>query len=37
MFLGGNSFFAARYGFACDNVKRFEVGGAQSAARSPNH
>ncbi|KAI4227676.1 MAG: hypothetical protein L6R36_002228 [Xanthoria steineri] len=22
---GGNSFFAARYGFACDNVKRFEV------------
>lgn len=23
--LGGNSFFAARYGFACDNVKNFEV------------
>ncbi|KAL8994667.1 MAG: hypothetical protein Q9169_005420 [Polycauliona sp. 2 TL-2023] len=22
---GGNSFFASRYGFACDNVKRFEV------------
>ncbi|KAL8854826.1 MAG: hypothetical protein Q9221_000332 [Calogaya cf. arnoldii] len=22
---GGNSFFAARYGFACDNVERFEV------------
>ena len=26
--LGGNSFFAARYGFACDNVKNFEVGQA---------
>lgn len=23
--LGGNSFFAARYGFVCDNVKNFEV------------
>ncbi len=22
---GGNSFFAARYGFVCDNVRGFEV------------
>lgn len=22
---GGNSFFAARYGFVCDNVKNFEI------------
>ena len=26
-YAGGNSFFAARYGFACDNVENFEVGG----------
>ncbi len=25
IYLGGNSFFAARYGFVCDNVKNFEV------------
>ena len=25
-FLGGNSFFAPRFGFVCDNVERFEVG-----------
>jgi len=24
--IGGNSFFAAQYGFACDNVENFEVG-----------
>lgn len=23
---GGNSFFAAQYGFACDNVENFQVG-----------
>jgi hypothetical protein len=24
--IGGNSFFAARYGFVCDTVENFEVG-----------
>ena len=33
---GGNSFFAARYGFACDNVKEYEVSIPTQIRRPPS-